>query len=181
MAWTAPRTWTDGELVTAAIMNPHIRDNQLAMGPHLIVRKTIDESVTSSTAFQADDVLTLPVSANEVWQWELFLLATSDSAADIKLRWTFPAGGTFSAQSNNSSGADVVQRVGWATTTSPAVEWTGTANFNTSTVASMIIVQGIYVNGGTGGNMALEWAQAASSGTPTVVKANSTLWAVKLA
>lgn len=31
MAWTAPRTWTTGELVTAAIMNTHIRDNQLTL------------------------------------------------------------------------------------------------------------------------------------------------------
>lgn len=29
MAWTAPRTWVTGELVTAAIQNTHIRDNQL--------------------------------------------------------------------------------------------------------------------------------------------------------
>jgi hypothetical protein len=27
MAWTTPRTWVDGENVTAAIMNAHIRDN----------------------------------------------------------------------------------------------------------------------------------------------------------
>lgn len=27
MAWTAPRTWTVGELVTAAYLNTHIRDN----------------------------------------------------------------------------------------------------------------------------------------------------------
>ena len=27
MAWTAPRTWVTGELVTASIMNAHIRDN----------------------------------------------------------------------------------------------------------------------------------------------------------
>jgi hypothetical protein len=29
MAWTAPRTWTTGEVVTAAMMNAHIRDNLL--------------------------------------------------------------------------------------------------------------------------------------------------------
>lgn len=28
MAWTTPRTWTDGEVVTASIMNAHIRDNE---------------------------------------------------------------------------------------------------------------------------------------------------------
>jgi len=27
MAWTTPRTWTTGELVTAALLNTHIRDN----------------------------------------------------------------------------------------------------------------------------------------------------------
>ena len=31
MAWTAPRTWTTGEVVTASIMNTHVRDNQLAI------------------------------------------------------------------------------------------------------------------------------------------------------
>lgn len=27
MAWTSPRTWVDGELVTASLMNTHVRDN----------------------------------------------------------------------------------------------------------------------------------------------------------
>lgn len=27
MAWTAPRTWSPGETVTAALMNAHVRDN----------------------------------------------------------------------------------------------------------------------------------------------------------
>jgi len=31
MAWTAPRTWTNGEIVTAAIMNAHLRDNLLVL------------------------------------------------------------------------------------------------------------------------------------------------------
>lgn len=28
MAWTAPRTWVAGEVVTASLMNTHIRDNE---------------------------------------------------------------------------------------------------------------------------------------------------------
>ena len=32
MAWTAPRTWVAAEVVTAAIMNTHVRDNLLALG-----------------------------------------------------------------------------------------------------------------------------------------------------
>lgn len=34
MAWTAPRTWTTGEIVTAAIMNVHVRDNLNAVSTH---------------------------------------------------------------------------------------------------------------------------------------------------
>ena len=31
MAWTAPRTWVAGELVTAALLNTHLRDNLLVL------------------------------------------------------------------------------------------------------------------------------------------------------
>lgn len=30
--WTAPRTWVAGEVVTAALLNTHVRDNLLAIG-----------------------------------------------------------------------------------------------------------------------------------------------------
>lgn len=33
MAWTAPRTWVTGEVITSAIMNQHIRDNFLETAP----------------------------------------------------------------------------------------------------------------------------------------------------
>lgn len=32
MVWTPPRDWTTGELVTAALMNTHLRDNLKAIG-----------------------------------------------------------------------------------------------------------------------------------------------------
>jgi hypothetical protein len=32
MAWTAPRTWVAGEVVTAALLNTHLRDNLLSLG-----------------------------------------------------------------------------------------------------------------------------------------------------
>ena len=35
MAWTAPRTWVVGEVVTAALMNTFIRDNQLDIEANL--------------------------------------------------------------------------------------------------------------------------------------------------
>lgn len=36
MAWTAPRTWVTSEVVTAAIMNTHVRDNLLETGPAIV-------------------------------------------------------------------------------------------------------------------------------------------------
>lgn len=32
MAWTLPRTWVAGEIVTAALLNTHLRDNLKAIG-----------------------------------------------------------------------------------------------------------------------------------------------------
>ena len=34
MAWTAPRTWVVGEVVTAAVQNTHVRDNLLYLKTH---------------------------------------------------------------------------------------------------------------------------------------------------
>ena len=31
MSWTTPKTWSAGELVTAAMFNTHIRDNEQAL------------------------------------------------------------------------------------------------------------------------------------------------------
>lgn len=31
MAWTSPRTWVSGEVITAALLNTHVRDNQLEL------------------------------------------------------------------------------------------------------------------------------------------------------
>lgn len=34
MAWTAPRTWVDDEIVTAALLNTQVRDNELFLDTH---------------------------------------------------------------------------------------------------------------------------------------------------
>ena len=179
MAWTTPRDWVGGEFVTEAIMDTHVRDNLLAVGPHLVVRKTADESVTSNITVQADDVLILPVGVSEIWRFNLDLLVQGATAGDFRMNFTFPAGGTISytVLSANSAGAVTAELV--ASTTTPTAE--KVFEPISATIPSFIQVQGVYVNAGTGGNVTLQWAQGTSSGTATTVKANSTLWAVKLA
>lgn len=34
MTWTSPRTWIAGEVVSAALMNTHLRDNLIEVGPN---------------------------------------------------------------------------------------------------------------------------------------------------
>ena len=177
MAWTAPRTWSDGELVTKAIMDPHIRDNFLAVGPHLIVRKPSDESVTSSTVEQADDHLILPLLANEVWQFKFFIVYTGATAGDLKIRFTFPTSGDLRLMAIGTDTTDAVNVFFFSTTTSPSTSRT----FGAEAAYRTISAEGVFVNGANAGNLALEWAQVASNATPTTIKANSTLWAVKLA
>jgi hypothetical protein len=173
MAWTAPRTWTDGELVTAAIMNPHIRDNQLAMGPHLIVRKSSDES-DSTGVLQNDDSLLLALATNEIWQFRLNLLIVSAATTDFKCRFTFPSGSIsalgISEAGGTWNGKDI------SATASPSQTW----NVSTSdTVSNHVVIDGVMSNGGSAGNLQLQWSGQAAAAC--VVKANSTLWAVKLA
>ena len=53
MAWTTPRTWTTGELVTAAIMNKHIRDNLNALfSPATDVATITTDITTTNTSFE---------------------------------------------------------------------------------------------------------------------------------
>lgn len=177
MAWTDPRTWTDGELVTAAIMNPHVRDNLNALGPHLIVRKTVDESVASSITFQNDDALLMALAANEVWKTELNLYVTGNGTADFKMCYTFPAGCSviyYTSTINASAGFTVWQDAATSGTLILTADLLNTGS-------SYIVLHALVINGGTAGTLQLQWAQNTSNATPTIVKANSTLWAVKLA
>ena len=50
MAWTAPRTWVVGEVLTAALLNTHLRDNLLETAP---AKVTTAEDILVATAGNA--------------------------------------------------------------------------------------------------------------------------------
>lgn len=52
MSWTAPRTWIAGEVVTAALLNAQIRDNELA----LATVPTVTVATTSSSFVKTADM-----------------------------------------------------------------------------------------------------------------------------
>ena len=179
MAFTVPRTWTDGELVTKAIMDPHIRDNFLSMGPHLIVRKPSDETISSNAVLQDDNDLLMSVGASEVWQFSFNIIYSSNVTADLKFAFTQPAAGKI-------SGSGVAFGPTLATIMTNINGDTGSPTANNilggAAVATPIFhtFNGIWTGGGTAGTLRLQWAQNASDAGNTTVHANSTLWAVKL-
>lgn len=75
MAWTLPRTWTTGELVTAAIMNIHVRDNFNATSVALVTTKG---DITPATGASA--LARLGVGTNNQ-----SLIA--DSACNVGMKW----------------------------------------------------------------------------------------------
>ncbi len=143
------------------------------MGPHLVVLKSSDESDSTGTV-QNDDSLLLVLGINEVWQFRFNLLVVAATTTDFKCQLTFPSGSVsalvYAANAATFSGDDI------SSATSP----TGTPVIQTSgTVSNHVIIEGVMSNGGSAGNLQLQWSgNAAASCT---VKANSTLWAVKLA
>jgi hypothetical protein len=51
MAWTTPRTWVTGEVLTAANLNLHLRDdlNMLWLGPSAAVKRAATQSIPNAT------------------------------------------------------------------------------------------------------------------------------------
>lgn len=132
------------------------------------VRKSADESVTSSATLQNDDELLLAIAANETRIFDLHVAYVGGTTGDFRFGFTFPSGcnlylsatsydTTTTQQSSVSSGAS------------------GTASALGATTAVLFHARGVVMNGATAGNFQFQWAQSVSNGTATTVKAGSTL------
>ena len=153
-------------------MDPHIRDNFNAIFPIMRLRKTADESVTSSAVLQDDDHLTFSIAANEVWIFQLSLWVNT-GAGGIQTQITGPAG---------SSGVTMGYISSAGTTTGKTAALNAVFNSNAATFTDQPWrIEGTIVNGATPGTCRLQWAQSASNGTASTIKANSFLLAHRIA
>lgn len=144
------------------------------------VVKTSDESVTSSTTLQDDDELLFAVGANEEWVVEFFLRCDGATGGDFKATVSAPSGstgwagvvgpGTTATTFENATANNQLQNIGAA----PPVGMLGTGN------SVLVLVSAYIAVGGTSGNVVLQWAQQASSGTATRVLIGSHLTAHKV-
>jgi hypothetical protein len=181
MAYTTLPTQSAGQTASAAGWANVVKANFDAMGPHLINRKTADQSVTSSTTLVDATTMTLPVGASEVWQFEFDVIYSAGNTGDIKFAFTFPAAGRIDATVVwvDDGGSTVLPR-NWSGTTTPTSS-VNLSGFGGAGTRPFLPIQGIFTNSVTAGNLQLQFAQVVSDATSAVVYANSTVWGVKLA
>lgn len=178
MGFTAPVTRATDFLVTAVIWNAEHVENFNTAVMHLINRKTSDQPVTSSTVLVDCTSLVLPVLANEVWQFDFNIVYDAGSTGDIKFAFTFPASGRIDANAAWLSAGVTATVLAWTGTTTPTA---AASAFGTTPDRSFLPIRGIFTNSTNAGNLQLQFAQNTSDGTASTVRANSTVWGVKLA
>jgi len=141
------------------------------------VRKTADESVTSSTVLQNDDHLLATIGATGTYVFEVVIFVTSaaNAAGDISLDVTGPAG----TLSYGVSGLDITLASG-NTGTVNTLATSGLVNIGASTTATMFLIKGVLVATATG-TLQFRWAQQTSNANATTVKANSHLTVTQVA
>ena len=84
MAWTAPRTWVVGELVTAAIMNTYIRDNQTYLTTREItIPLTLWWDDSGGTSLPLSPIGAYPRAILDVDDYGLFIFDCPDTFVSI--------------------------------------------------------------------------------------------------
>lgn len=179
--WTSPRTWVSSEVVTAAQINAHVSDNLTALNG--FVRKTADESVTSSTTLQNDNHLFLTIPAAGTYEIEarLRISSAASSAGDFGVGATFPTGTMIMSVDGLDTSIGAVSN-GVITRRSEAIT-SGVdpgLDIGCSSVPTLANVTFFFIATASG-TFQLQWAQSASNANATTVLTNSYLRMVQLA
>ena len=153
---------------------------------YVFIRKPGDEALDTTITIQADDDLVVPVGASEVWTFEFFVVYTTVTAADFRCGLTFPTTpteisyyiqGNDLASSNSGSGIQSPQVI----QIHAVADAVAGAQFGGDSNKSVVTLRGYLRNSTNAGNITLMWAQAASSGSSTTVKAGSWVEARRVA
>lgn len=174
LGWGSGSAATDTFLARSAAGSLTITGNLAVtgVGQYQFIRKTADETVTSSTTYQNDDHLVLPVVANAVYQVDGYIVYQTLSAAGINFRMTGPTGTglwTFAGVSVSGGTTDTGAVRVAAGSNGVGTAFLGGAGSNMSS-----ILRGTFLPTASG-NLQFEWAQNVANATGTIVRANSWL------
>lgn len=174
MSGSTIKTWSAGDILTAADQNAHPVQQQWVV-------KSGDETITSSTTLQNDDHLFLSVAANTRYLLETFLMAIgSVNVQRIKLFWTAPSGSTLqwsllSVFGNATSSTDAME------CGTLAIGDTGKINAVSSVTPTFSVPRGILLTGGSAGTLQLQWAPDNVTANSATLKSGSMLRLTRLA
>lgn len=142
------------------------------------VRKTANESVTSSAVLQADDALLFAINANEVWEvtFGIFYGSTS-TTPDLRLNVSVPSLGTYKMSAVGLACAATATTGDYDSYAATSGDFC-IGTFTTGT--QYVEFKGIVVNGSNNGNVTLNWAQWISNGAATTIASSSWLRAARL-
>ena len=139
-----------------------------------VVRKTADEIVNNSAAFQDDDHLLFGIGASETWVFRFTLYFTSVTATpDSKVTVTAPTGATCDFALKDTEAAVVQPRVTTCGTTSGATAIAAGAT-------DVFELVGTVVNSTTTGNVTMQWAQNTATAENTTLFQGSYVTAFKV-
>ena len=134
--------------------------------------------MTSSTALQNDDdfAFTVAASASYVLDAYLMINGAPTGTGDFKLDFTVPTSATMKYTS-------------FGVTTSSAIQYEDTVNANstarpvgTNGATDMgVALRAFVITSSTAGTVQMRWAQNTSSGTATIVRANSWMRLTRIA
>lgn len=170
-------TFVAGQILTASALNAAINRHE-----PLYAQRATDLTVTSNITPADDDELLISLGSdqlNKSFKFTGFLVFDGAEAGDIRLRWTFPTGCTFTVggigPANTITGGAAGDGDFLAhppDTTSPSGEFLyGVIPAGTGRLTA--IPKGVLAVGGTTGTFRLQWAQRVSSGTGTVLRTGS--------
>jgi hypothetical protein len=146
---------------------------------HNKVTKDADETVTSSTTYQNDNHLLFAVEANTTYFIKVVLGFGGLTAADIKTRWSIPAGATGfkwcigpTVGTTDRENTNMINAV-HAAATDRAYGCMSTVAGSISAEAQTAVEYHSLVTAGTAGTVQLEWAQNTANATGTTLRADS--------
>ncbi|MCX4704367.1 hypothetical protein [Streptomyces sp. NBC_01373] len=156
------------------------------IGQTQYIAKTADETITSSTTFQDDDHLVLPVVASAVYTFalDLYTIDVADFIGDFKITFTCPTGATFDMHGAGPHSTDFTGG------TNANGEWIGRLGatsastnlvFGCGSALTAVRIYGRLVMSSTAGNFRLQWAQNASDASGVTVKAGSIMTMTRVA
>lgn len=155
-------TLLSGQKITTTLME--------SMLPQVAI-KTASTTRTSTTAISADPELQLPVVAGAEYVGEFYFRISGNSAGDMDVQFTTPAGATGSWAGYRLVAASVDGGTG--TTVRAALN--AEISLSTPSTGTAQVVEGQFriTMGGTSGTLSIDWAQGTSNATGSVMEADS--------